>query len=150
MLIEGKHIHMGSTVEVVIYVVLLIEFILCIIGVSYQISLKLTKNLKVFYLCLLVHCVLMVGYFFDPFVEYSGITCAMLYFSANIFIENSINLMIFEWVKIIILSKTQALVTKRLHLELFSYLILCLNIFWWVVFAVLIIISLTSGADLVT
>ena len=131
----------NSPTSIAINMILIAEFLVCIIFIIHQLTKRLNCNLRVYYSCLLTHCILLIFFFLDSFIHYSGFLYDLLYFGANIFIENSINLMIFEWLRIIILSKFSSKGKKKLFLDLSFYLVIGLNLMWWLLFGSLILVS---------
>ena len=137
-----------SAASIAISMALVAEFLVCIVFIILQLAKRLNCNLRGYYLSLLLHCILLIFFLLDCFIHYSGFIYDLLYFGANIFIENSINLMIFEWIRIIILSKFEFMREKKIHhLHLSFYLIISMNLMWWFLFGSLILISYLDNVN---
>ena len=80
----------------VIYIIIICEASVAVLLLINQITKKLNRNLRVFYICLLIHCFFLIGFLTYPFIQRQRTVFLILYFIGSILLENSVNFMIFE------------------------------------------------------
>lgn len=133
----------------VIIAVVMLEYAVCILLNVLQFIRRMNNNLVAFYVFLLVQSVLIEVYFSGHFFDKFTTERTVVFFASDMFLATSINSMVYEWLRIVILSKSVITSQKRKMINKSFFTILFITVFLWLIFLIFIFIGIWTKLSLV-
>ncbi|OMJ77369.1 hypothetical protein SteCoe_23067 [Stentor coeruleus] len=133
----------------VIIAIVMLEYAVCILLNVLQFIRRMNNNLVAFYLFLLIQSVLIEIYFSGHFLGSFTIGKTVMFFASDMFLSTSINSMVYEWLRIVILSKSVITNLKRKMINKSFFTILFISIFLWIIFLIFISLGIWTSLSLV-
>jgi hypothetical protein len=133
----------------IIMAIVMFEYAVCILLNVLQFIRRMNNNLVAFYVFLLVQSVLIEVYFSGHFFDSFTTERTVIFFASDMFLSTSINTMVYEWLRIVILSKSVRTSQKRKMINKSFFTILFTTVFLWVIFLVFIFIGVWTNLSLV-
>ncbi|OMJ82563.1 hypothetical protein SteCoe_16729 [Stentor coeruleus] len=127
----------------------MIEYGVCILLNVLVFVRRMNNNLVAFYLFLLVQSVLIEVYFFGYFSGDFNVVRTIAFFASDMFLLTSINSMVYEWLRIVILSKSVITSHKKKMINKSFFTILFITIFLWILFLIFTFIGILTELSLV-
>lgn len=143
---EASH---NSLATMVVNIIVMTEYAGCVFLNVLLLVRKMTYNLTFFYLFLLLQSLCIEIYFFGYFYDYSLSVRTVMYFASDMFLSTSINFMVYEWFKIVILSKSILFIDKRYLIRKGFYILMFVTLFLWIAFVASIFIGVWTKAKFV-
>ncbi|OMJ69366.1 hypothetical protein SteCoe_32930 [Stentor coeruleus] len=131
----------------IVFSILIFEYAICAVINVLLLKQKMTYNLTAFYFFLLLQCFLIEVFFIEYFIPYPKAIYTSFYFASDLLLSTSINCMVYEWLKIVILSKNIIISDKGYLINKGFYLILIITLVLWLFFFIFIIVAIFTDAD---